>query len=104
MEAKARKAAKMLGLSEAQYQDAKTNAKKEFETGKAPDSYDDSAENLGACINFVIMNTLLVLTIWAINRDYGNAATKFFIANFPREAATLGIISPLQASNNPYEE
>ena len=68
MEAKARKAAKMLGLSEAQYQDAKTNAKKEFETGKAPDSYDDSAENLGACINFVIMNTLCVRSNAPIQR------------------------------------
>jgi len=86
----------LLGLSEAQYQEAKTNAKTEYETGKSPDDSDHLAENLSACANFAIMGTLLVLTIWAINRDYGNAATKFFIANFPREAITLGIISPLE--------
>jgi len=50
------------------------------------------------------MATLLVLTIWAINRDYGNAATKFFIANFPREAITLGIISPLEDPLDPQSE
>ncbi len=92
--AQARSAAKVVGLSEEQYQKALNDAKIEFETGMAPQSsYDDSAA-CAALLNYIVVALIFAAAVWVINKDYGNAATKFFVAYFPRESRTLGIQYP----------
>ena len=44
--------------------------------------------------NHLIIFGLFCAMIWAINKDYGGAATKFLITHFPREASALKIPYP----------
>lgn len=91
---KARKAAKLFGLSESQFEEAVQNAKIEFDTGEAPSAHYDNVLSIASFVNMSILGAVTVGCIWALNKDYDNAATKVFIANFPREAAMLGFKWP----------
>lgn len=92
---KARKAAKYFGLTEEQLQKAVKNAKEEYRTGVAPKETGSSAAEWAALLNYGILGALVAGLIWAINRDYSNAFTKWFVTTFPDEAQTLGISFPM---------
>jgi hypothetical protein len=49
-------------------------------------------------LNRMIYVILMALLMYIANRDYGNVVTVWFITWFPREAATLGILTPLSSS------
>jgi len=91
--AKSRKAAKLFGLDEMQFQKALGNAKEEWKTGIPPADTDgqNNAAAWAAIINHGMLLSMFCGLVWALNRDYGNLATKFFIQLFPREAVALGL-------------
>lgn len=91
--AKSRKAARLFGLDEKQFQKALDNAKEEWETGVPPidaDGYANAAV-WATAINHGLLLTMFFGLMWAVNRDYGNLATKFLVQVFPREAVALGL-------------
>lgn len=91
---KALKAAKLFGLSDDQFKQAIDNAKIEYETGVAPPAPYDNIATLSSIVNYLMIIGMVVALIWAINRDYDNAAIKLFVANFPREAKFCGVKWP----------
>ena len=70
-------------------------ARQEYETGVAPRGAGSDAAEWAAFLNHGIIVGLFAGLIWAINHDYGNAFTKWFVVHFPSEAQTLGIGFPL---------
>jgi len=94
LQADARRAARFLGLSDDQLDKAVEAAKYEYETGVPPPSQGMSAIDVAHLVNHLIIFGLFCATIWAVNKDYGGAATRFFITHFPREATALGIPYP----------
>jgi hypothetical protein len=49
-------------------------------------------------LNRMVYVILMALLMYIANRDYGNVVTVWFITWFPREAATLGIVTSLSSS------
>lgn len=89
--ASSRKVAKMFNLSEEQFEQAVRDAKTEMKTGVKPTMYENDYGDLAGAVNTFILAVLVGALIWAINRDYGNAFTIWFVRKFPRESAVLNI-------------
>lgn len=103
--AKSRKAAKLFGLDENQFQKALSNAKEEWETGVPPADADgySSAVVWATAINYGLLFAVFCGLIWAVNRDYGNMATRFFVQLFPREAVALGLATVSPEEDTPED-
>uniref|UniRef100_A0A7S2WVX5 Uncharacterized protein n=1 Tax=Rhizochromulina marina TaxID=1034831 RepID=A0A7S2WVX5_9STRA len=89
----ARKAANFFGISEQDYEKAVEDAKREYKDGASSSEMLGSSEWV-AVANLIVYASLLGALIWAINHDYGNAFTKWFVLTFPREAEALGVKFP----------